>query len=171
MSSAVWSQAPLGLMPVPPAYKDIPGKTLRVAEAAAVSRFEKQTAKTQKNYKKTLKTTALEEASRSRLLGMPKRHINFLDYKNLCEGFSSDKKKEECEAKLKYIKEAHDVVYRLVALQPLTHPIRNGLKEKVWQKYGSINMMLLQQLDQIKEDTLSAHKESKLKGVLRILKD
>jgi len=133
-----------------------------IAETVAASILKKKKLKTTDEWRKTTAATIIERSGRYRL-DVPKRHIDFFQYANVCRTYISPTKKKKCKQKMAYLKESHDVVFNLLLARP-KHLVRKGVGDQIWEKYASICSIIKRELE---ETRLKAEKDDKLKYLRR----
>lgn len=139
-------------------YVDFANAIATGLEAGAAKSLENLRNQTYKGWQKTGIGTLAEETARESLRD-PVRRIHFIDYANMCDVYINGKKRKLCEAKIKYLKKSHDVVYNMLNTGTL-NDVRKGTQDQIWEKYASICNIITQELEAVKRST---EKRQKLK--------
>ncbi|CAZ97245.1 hypothetical protein [Zobellia galactanivorans] len=138
-------------LPLPSSYVDIGHKVALEIEASAANSVDKSKRETSKSWGTTIIGSGAEKAGLTSL-GKPVRYVHFINYANMCDSYSNGRQKKFCEERVKYLKHSHDVVFELLSVSP-RHKMRKGVRDLIWEKYASISIMIIKELEIIKRES------------------
>ncbi|MEE1964579.1 hypothetical protein V1387_17965 [Allomuricauda taeanensis] len=132
-------------------YYDYKGRVIRKIEANSAQSAKQSAVSTGYAYGMTNVTTLLEKSSKTILhpYDVNYNFINYADYQGMCNYYLAPYKRNECNNKLNYIKEAHLKILSLLQLSN-TGSINQGIKEQILEKYTSVTNKLFMELEQLK---------------------
>lgn len=153
-----FAQAPIPMLPV---YTDPATGAATAAELAALKTLEGVKNQVSSKWNSTMLTSIAERMGRTNL-SSPTRQVHFVRYANMCDNYLNPVKKKKCNQKLDYLMEAHDALFELLQVRTMKK-VRKGIEDQIWERYASISVFMIGELESMHRDVKKTMKYKLLK--------